>query len=138
MLKKISVPEITHIAELANAVRTGRDRLIDKIRDEDVAEPKPARGVHNPAEMLGLDPLEEDHPATQALRDAVEALPGDARRELRALLWVGRGDYAAKDFDRAVDAVKATPDDDVAIAAFMEQADLHTLLMKGLYEMKLA
>jgi len=138
MLTKISVSEVKHIAELANAVRTGRDRLIDKIRDEAVAEPKPARGVHNPTAMLGLDPLEEHHPATQALRAAVEALPGDARCELRALMWVGRGDYAAKDFERAVAAVRATPDDHVAIAAFMEQADLHALLMKGLYEMRLA
>lgn len=136
MLKRISVPEVKHIAELANAVRTERDRLIDKIRDEDVAEPKPVRGAHNPTAMLGLDPLEENHLAAQALRAAITALPGDARRKLRALLWVGRGDYAAKDFERAV-ADAANSSDDVTIGALMEQADLHPLLMKGLYEMKL-
>jgi len=58
-------------------------------------------------------------------------------QELRALLWVGRGDYAAKDFDRAVADATSSPDD-VTIGALMEQADLHAFLMKGLYEMKLA
>jgi hypothetical protein len=137
MLEKISVPEVKHIAELANAVRTLRDHLLDKIRDEALAEPKPARGQHNPTAMLGLDPLEPHHPATQALREAIEALPGDARRELRALMSIGQGDYAAKDFARAVADTSAMPDD-VIIGALMEQADLHGYLMKALYEMKLA
>jgi hypothetical protein len=137
MLKKISVPEVRHIAGLANAVRTSRDRLIDKVRDESVAEPKPARGEHNPTAALGLDPLEAHHPATQALREAIEALPGAARWELRAMMWVAQGDYAAKDFERAVADASAMPDD-VTIGALMEQADLHENLMKALYEMKLA
>jgi hypothetical protein len=136
MLKKISVSEVRHIAGLANAVRTSRDHLIDKVRDESVAEPKPARGEHNPTAVLGLDPLEAHHPATQALREAIEALPGAARWELRAMMWVAQGDYAAKDFERAVADASARPDD-VTIGALMEQADLHEYLMKALYEMKL-
>jgi len=136
MLKKIAVPEVKHIAELANAVRQSRDRMLDKIRDAAVAEPKPARGVHNPTAMLGLDPLEPNHPATLALRDAITALPGAARWELRALARIGQGDYAAKDFDRAV-ADASNVSDDATIGALMEQADLHPLLMKALYEMKM-
>jgi hypothetical protein len=136
MLKKIAVPEVKHIAELASAVRQSRDRLLDKIRDAAVAEPKPARGVHNPTATLGLDPLEPNHPATLALRGAIAALPGAARWELRALAGIGQGDYAAKDFDRAV-ADASNVSDDVTIGALMEQADLHTLLMKALYEMKI-
>lgn len=137
MLQNISVAEVKHIAELANAVRIARDRMLDKIRDAALAEPKPARGEHNPTAMLGLDPLEPNHPATRALRAAIEALPRDARRDLRALLRVGQGDYSAQDFARAFADAASTPDD-VDVGVLMEQADLHGYLMKALYEMKLA
>lgn len=136
-MKKISVAEVRHIAGLANAVRVARDHLLDKVRDESVSEPKPARGEHNPMAALGLDPLEADHAATQALREAIEALPSDARWELRAMAQMGQGDYAAKDLEQAV-ADASTRPDDVIVGALMEQADLHEYLMKALYELKLA
>lgn len=136
MLKNISVSEVRHIAGLANAVRSSRDDLIDKIRDEAVADFKPARGEHNPTAVLGLDPLEAHHPATRALREAIEALPAVARWELRAMIWVAQGDYAANDFESAVADASAMPDD-ITIGAIMEQPDLHEYLMKALYEMKL-
>ena len=70
------------------------------------------------------------------MREAVTALPSSARWELRALMWVGKGDYASKDLERAV-ADASTAQDDVTIGALMDQADLHEYLMKGLYELKL-
>jgi len=134
MLEKINVAEVKHIAEMAKAAREARDQMLDKVRDEDLGEPKPARGEHNPAGGLGLDPLPQDHPVRAALRDAITALSSSARSELRALVSVGQGDYAAKDWERAV-ADASTARDDVTIDTLIDEADLHQYLMKGLYEM---
>ena len=134
MLEKIKVVEVKHIAEMAKAARDARDQMLDKVRDEDLGELKPARGEHNPAGGLGLDPLPPDHPVRAALREAVMALPASGRSELRALLSIGQGDYAAKDWAKAVTAAATAPDDATA-AMLLEEADLHQYLMKALYEL---
>jgi hypothetical protein len=136
MLTKITVAEVKHVAEMAKAAREARDQILDKIRDQDLGEPTPAKGEHNPAGLLGLDPLPLDHPVRAALRDSVTALTASARRELRALLSIGRGDYAAKDWEQAV-ADATTIRDDVTIAMLLEEADLHQYLMKALYELRI-
>lgn len=134
MLEKINVAEVKHIAEMAKAAREARDQMLDKIRDEDLGALKPARGEHNPAGRLGLDPLPQDHPVRAALREAITSLTSSARAELRALLSVGQGDYAAKDWENAV-ADAATVRDEVTIGNLIDEADLHHYLMKGLYEL---
>ena len=134
MLEKIKIEEAKHIAELAKAAREARDEMLDKIREEDLGEPKPARGEHNPAGGLGLDPLPQDHPARVALREAISSLPSSARAEPRALISIGRGDYAAKDLGQAV-ADAATARDADTIGILLDEADLHEYLMKGLYEL---
>jgi hypothetical protein len=52
------------------------------------------------------------------------------------LLSIGRGDYAAKDWEQAV-ADATTIRDDVTIAMLLEEADLHQYLMKALYELRI-
>jgi hypothetical protein len=134
MLEKINVAEVKHIAEMAKAARGARDQMLDKVRDEDLGEPKPARGEHNPAAGLGLDPLPQDHPVRAALREAITSLSSSARSELRALLSIGQGDYAAKDWEQAV-ADASMVRDEITIGIMMDEADLHQRLMKGLYEL---
>ena len=134
MLEKINVEEVKHIAEMAKAARDARDQMLEKVRDEDLGALKPARGEHNPAGRLGLDPLPEDHPVRAALREAITSLTSSARWELQALLSVGQGDHAAKEWELAV-ADASTVRDDVAIGTLIEEADLHRYLMKGLYEL---
>lgn len=136
MLEKLGAEEVKRIAGLANAARSARDDMLDKIADEALGEPKPARGEHNPAARFGLDPLPQRHPARAALEEAVAAIPLDAQNELRALTWIGRGDYAGAEWARAIADSSAAADP--AIDSLMGQADLHELLMKGLYELKLA
>jgi len=136
MLTRTTVAEVKHIAEMAKAAREARDQMLDKIRDQDLGEPNPAKGEHNPAAWLGLDPLPLDHPVCAALRDSVTALTASARSELRALLSIGRGDYAAKDWEQAV-ADATTVRDEVTIAMLLEEADLHQYLMKALYELRI-
>lgn len=136
MLETITVKQVKQIADLANRARIASDRALVELPGRDLDEPKPARGEYNPAATIGLDPLPADHPARVALRNAVAALSEEARAELLALIWVGRGEYGFKDWQRALSAATATrPAADSAILT--EQADLHELLTKGLYELKL-
>ena len=136
MLEQLGAETAKEIAELARAARDARDAMLDKIRDEDVQTDRPARGEHNPTVALGLDPLPEDHSARVALSEAVAALSPEALSELRALMWIGKGDYGAKDWAKAVNDAAGAPDD-VVQSSLVEQPDLHEFLMKALYELKL-
>ena len=135
MLHELSLENVKRICELAKAARDVKDAMLRKVRDEDLGQPKPARGEHNPAGGLGLDPVPFDHPTRTALRDAIDGLSGDARRELLALVWIGRGDYGPAELDKAfTDAASIT---DLPVDRFTSDPDLHDLLMKSLYELKL-
>jgi hypothetical protein len=136
MLETIGVAEVKRVAELAQAARQARDQILDKVRDEDLGEPKPGRGEHNPAKGLGLDPLPPDHPARAALRDTIMSLPWAARSELAALVSIGQGNYAARDWEKALADASAV-EDEVMIGILLDEADLHEHLMKGLYELGL-
>jgi len=136
MLESITVKQVKQIADLANKARLASDRALVELPERDLGGPKLARGEHNPAAAIGLDPLPADHPARIALRNAVAALSDEGRAELLALIWVGRGEYGFKDWQQALSAATATrPAADPA--SLTEQADLHELLTKGLYELKL-
>ena len=136
MLEKLNTAEVKHIAELAKAVRTARDDAL-RISREDLGEPRPTRGEHDPAESLGFEPLPPDHPGLTALQEAIGALSGEARHELRALMLVGRGEHAAGEWEKALAAARSESRD-ANVGALTDEADLHHLLMKGLYELKLA
>jgi hypothetical protein len=43
-----------------------------------------------------------DNPTPQELRDAIDDLNVDERDELLALVWIGRGDFTAEEWDAAV------------------------------------
>lgn len=137
MLDRLGAEQVKRVAALARAARLARDRMLDKVSGDQFGEPKPARGEHNPSAALGLDPLSPDHPAYAALQAALDELPPAARDELRALTWIGRGDYARKEWERAVadaNAALGTGTTDPLLA----QADLDVHLTKGLYELGLA
>lgn len=137
MLHELEILEAKHIAELAAEARDARDRLLESVPEADLGEPQPARGEHNPAGSLGFDALPSDEPSRSALREAIEQLPPAVLRKIWALTLIGRGDYAAKDWDQAM--AEAVPASDASlIDSLMTQADLHDYLMKGLYELKLA
>src|SRR6516225_10112437 len=108
---------------------------ITPVREQELGQPKPARGVHNPAAALGLDPVTVDHPTRKALGQAIEGLSIDARRELLALIWIGQGDYGAAELDRAFANTASTTD--LSVDRFTSEAELHDVLMKSLYELKL-
>jgi hypothetical protein len=137
MLKKLRVAEAKHVAEMARAARAARDEMLRHIGGEQLGEPEPARGEHNPAAGLGYDPLPRTHRVRTALADSVIALSSPARCELLALAWIGRGDYSANKWAEAL-AAASNLRDDVAVETLMGWPDLHEAVMKGLYELELA
>lgn len=134
MLHELDVLEARRIAELAADLRMVRNRLLEKIPEEELGEPPPERGAHNPASDLALDAALARAPAFAALRDAIAALP----REIREKLWVvaetGRGQLAILDWDQALAEASVMSDEAIA-GRLLEDPDLHDVLRKGLYEL---
>lgn len=67
----------------------------------DVVEDDPGS---NPSDDLGRSVLEDyaDDPTYQELRSAIEALDENGQTELVALMWIGRGDFDASEWDDAL------------------------------------
>ena len=133
MLRQLTADQAHQIAALAKAAREARDAILDNVPEEDLGEPPPARGEHNPTASLGFAPLPSDNPAIAALRQALVALSPAARSELFVLMRMGQGDFAILDWDRALSEAELLGDETVT-AAIMEDPDLHDRITKGLYE----
>lgn len=131
MLHEIEILELRRIAELAGALREARDRLLKSIAEDRLGEPKPARGPSDPASAVGLDSLSGNRAASE-LQDAVTGLPQDVLRCLWVVMKTGRGDYARKDWDRAIAEAAAFPESRLA-TELLDAVDLHDELMKGLH-----
>ena len=137
MLEFLSAEQVDLISQLAKAARLQRDKLLGNIAEGDLAEAKSARGEHNPTASLGLDPLSSEAPQIAALRDAVGTLSREGQAELYALVRIGRGDFAARQWADAIDEAMRL-DDDTLTASLLEDSDLHDHLVKGLYVSNLA
>jgi hypothetical protein len=136
VLQHITVDEVKEIARLSNEARQAQDRLLNKVRVMDRNED----GALLSEQMLGtLDSLDVslDNPALNALKERIDALADEARYELMAVMWVGRGDYSAGQWDDAITQARAGSDaGDVDYIS--EKGPLHDYLAKGLYNLKLA
>ena len=137
MLHELDVLEARRIADLAWDARKVRDRLLEKVPDEELGEPLPARGEHNPSGALALNGVLAAEPEFVALREAITALPRDIREKLWVVAQVGRGDIAILGWDEALAATSALSDDDI-VAGMIAEPDLHEQLRKGLYELGVA
>ena len=95
---------------------------------------KSARGEHNPTATFGFEPVSEDAPA---LREAITGLSSAERSELYALIRVGQGQFAARQWHSGI-VETMTLGDETTTALLIEDPDLHDHLVKGLYELALA
>ena len=132
MLENLKPDEAKRIADLAKVARRARDKGLSSFSERELGEPVAARGEHNPAGAIGLEPLRPNHPARVALERAIASLCPEARWDLQALIWVGRGEYAAKDWSEAVTIASTSAD--ATVEALVDHPDLHDFVMKGLYE----
>ena len=119
MLKHLAPEELEEIAQLAREAHEAQDEA-----DDADAELEDEPGL--------ADALEVD-----ALRDRIEALSSDARAELLAAFYVGRGDFAADEWDEALKEAQAAEELGRAEPQ-LETATLHEVLEKALFELELA
>lgn len=134
MLKSCRREDLLRIADLAGAARRARDRILSEVTENRFWEPQPVRGPHDPIANLGLDPLPPRDPSRLALEAAVSSLSDAGRCELQAVVWIGRGDYAARQWDAAISAARDTAG--LSVASLADNADLHDQITKGLYEIE--
>jgi hypothetical protein len=138
MLNHLTIDQIRQIADLSNECRAIRDTILNKTYQTDVdGVPRP-QGERNPSSFDSLEVVEaaDDSGKYQRLRSMIADLTDDARIELRAIMWVGRGDFAAGNWDQALAQADGSANQAV-IDTLAEKADLHDYLMKGLYKLDL-
>lgn len=133
MLKALNVDQARFVALLAKSARRQRDLLLGNVAEQDLDEPQPARGEHNPSAALGFQPLAQEELQVAALREAIATLSSPARSELYTLMRIGQGHLAAPKWHRGVVDAETLGDETIT-AALIEDPDLHDHLLKGLYE----
>jgi hypothetical protein len=135
-LQSIKAEEVRAIAELSKTAREAQDVLLNKMKIVDKFDDE--------RELSGavagtLDTLDAslNNPPLRALKERIAALSPDGRQELMALLWIGRGDYTAAQWEAALDEAQRRANagdvDDIA-----ERVPLHDYLVKGLYLLDLS
>ena len=137
MLHELEALEARRIAELAADTGKLREGLLEKIRASALGEPKPARGEHDPARNLPLDEVLGDTAEFAALREAIAALPRKIRQSVWAVMEIGRGRFAARDWDQALLRAAALGDSEL-VTAMTDEPAMHDCLSKGLYELGMA
>lgn len=137
MLKALTAQQARMIAMIAKATRTERDAVLGNVAEAELADVVPGRGEHNPTAALGFEPLSPEDLQPAGLRDAVTSLSSPARQELYALMRMGQGHLALKNWHRGL--TEAETLGEAAITdAIVDDPDLHDHLAKGLYEAKLS
>lgn len=137
MLQEMNVDQVRFVALLARTAREQRDAFLGHVAEAALGGTRPGRGEHNPTAELGFEPLPAGDLQAGALREAIASLSEPACQELYALMRIGQGHLAAKQWHRGLVEAKALGRDAVT-AALADDADLHDHLTKGLYEIKLS
>lgn len=136
MLHHISADEVRAIAQLSREAREAQDRLLDKAKIVNKAKDERELATELAGTLASLD-ASLNNAALRMLKERLAALPPEARHELLAVLWIGRGDYAANQWEEALtEAQRRSDAGDVDYVA--ERGPLHDYLIKGLYLLKQA
>ncbi len=137
MLNHLSVDRVRVIADLAGRAADAHRSVIGGLYDIDLGDQPDERGSRNPTDLDTLNVLDQtgSRKELDGLRAAIADLDEPARQELKAVMLVGRGDFAAGDWDRAMDQAAQIPaSTDVEYLA--EKLDLHDYLTKALFALK--
>lgn len=134
LLDRITPDEIREIARLSKAAREAQDRLLNKMKIEDKFKDQKELALEV-AGTLGSLEASAGNGSLQLLKKRLASLPPEARHELLAVLWIGRGDFAPREWQEALDEAQGrSTDGDVDYIA--ERGPLHDYLAKGLYLLK--
>jgi hypothetical protein len=138
MLNHLTVDQIRQIADMSNECRALRDTILNKTYQTDVDGVSLPRGERNASSFDSLEVVEamDGTGKYQQLRGMIADLSEDARIELRAVMWIGRGDFSAGEWNEALTQADGSSSQTV-IDTLAEKAGLHDYLMKGLYNLDL-
>jgi hypothetical protein len=131
MLAELRSDQAQLIALLAKSARLQRDKFLGNVAEEDLNEIEPSRGVHNPTALLGFDPLDSGSEQIKSLRAAIDEPTPTARVALYALMRIGQGHLAARDWTSGFSDA-ALLDESTITATLLDDPDQHGHLIKGL------
>ncbi|QJE73922.1 DUF3775 domain-containing protein [Aerophototrophica crusticola] len=132
----LDVDQVRRIAELARTAAEAHRKVIGGLNDIDLGEQTLERGSRNPTDLDTLSILDQvGRPEIGALRDAIGGLSEEQRQELKAAMLVGRGDFAAGEWDQAMDQAAQVPASS-DVDYLTEKVSLNDYLNKGLYALK--
>lgn len=136
-LQTLSLDTVKRAADLASEAMEDRQRYVAGMRNIDLGEQTAERGSRNPTDLDTLNVVPADASAAiEELKHLLDGLTPEERIELRAVMMVGRGDYAGNQWDEALMNAGSAPDANSS-ADIAEKIDLHDFLMKGLYALDL-
>ncbi len=136
MLEKLTQRQAHRIADLARRARDARDVLVHGIAEETLDEGHPAKGERDRTGTGGFEILPAGHRSVRALRRAINDLRPEARSELFAVMRIGQGEEAPRDWATAVTEAAALGDESVS-GILADDIDLSNHVNKGLYELGL-
>lgn len=134
MLDRLPTAEANRIADLAEEAREAQNLLLNKMQSDGQQRPDAIR--EEAFETFAALDMSLNNPPLKRLQETVKGLPREARHELIALMLVGRGDFAPKEWEAALDQAAATPPD-TETDRLVEKAELGGFLRKALYELDL-
>ncbi|HYG90994.1 MAG TPA: DUF3775 domain-containing protein [Azospirillum sp.] len=136
-LQQISLDTVKRAADLAYEAGADRHRYVAGMRNIDLREQTAERGSRNPTDLdtLNVVPAEASI-AIDKLQQLLAGLTPEERIELRAVMLIGRGDYAGNQWEEAL-MNAGSPPDASSYADIAEKIELHDFLMKGLYALNL-
>jgi len=77
--------------------------LLARAYDAQVSESDPDEASNaSDDRLVSVLESQADNPIEQELREAIEGLSDDEQAALVALTWIGRGDFACEELDRAI------------------------------------
>jgi hypothetical protein len=129
MLDRLGAEYVRSIIALSREADAAGNRLSNRVYQADLGD-----GVE-PGDEIARG--ERQDAALATLEQAIARITPAARRELRAVVMIGRGDFAAAQWEQAVAQAQALSDAS-EVRALAEEAALAAYLSKGLYQLGLA
>ena len=126
MLDRLGAEYVRSIIALSRQADAAGNRLSNRVYRADLGD-----GVE-PGDEIARNERQD-----AALEQAIARITPEARRELRAVVMIGRGDFAAAQWEQAVAQAQALSDAS-EIRALAEEGALAAYLSKGLYQLGLA
>jgi len=141
MLTHLNVDQVRTVMRLSARAEAAGDRLVNRATQVDLADGGTLASARDEQVQANADLTEalresELTGPVQTLDAMIARMSREACRELYAIALIGRGDYAARQWDDAL-AEAESRSDDTQPRALADMESLSAFLAKGLYQLGL-